>query len=100
MGAIRDDDMIKKTIYKIILNKYLRKYESSGYQIISVIKNGFKIKYMNKEYILKITNEGKELYLCLTPYKNSYFKTYIDIKELAFKLNMTLFAVKENEILY
>lgn len=98
MGAIRDNNMIRKTIYKIILNKYLKKYESSGYQIISTTNNSFKIRYKNKEYLLEITNEGKEFYLCLIPYKNSYFKTRIDIKELDFKLNMTLFAVKENEV--
>lgn len=75
-------------------------YTSLGYDII-YNKNDFKIKYNNSnDYTINIDTEDNSKYLKLTPYHKSYFKTEISLKELKFKVDMTLFALKENEELH
>ena len=94
--------MIKKFIYNKMINHYLNSNDisSKGYDISNISYNCFKIKYTQKEYTVKIIKEKNEYFLYLKPYHNSYFQTKITIKDLKLKLDMTLFAIKDNEELY
>lgn len=85
----------------MIIN-YLNKYDiiSKGYDISCISYNCFKIKYAHNKYTLKIIKIKGEYFLYLKPYNNSYFQTKITIKNLKLKLDMTLFAIKDNEELY
>lgn len=75
-------------------------YTANGYKIIYQ-KNTFLISYKNSnEYTICIDTEDKKKYLKLSPYHNSYFKTELSLKELKYKVDMTLFALRENEKLY
>lgn len=90
---------LKKALQKHFKNNR-QSYELTGYSIL--YENGtFKVTYNNSdEYIINIKTEENIKYLKLTPYHNSYFKTEISLKELKSKVDMTLFALKENERLY
>lgn len=94
--------MIKKFIYNKMIINYLNNNDisSKGYDISRISYNCFKIKYSHKNYTLKIIKEKNEYFLYLEPYHNSYFQTKITIKDLNLKLDMTLFAIKDNEELY
>jgi len=94
--------MIKKFIYNKMIINYLNNNDisSKGYDISCISYNCFKIKYLHKEYTLKIIKNKGEYFLYLEPYSNSYFQTKITIKDLNFKIDMTLFAIKDNEELY
>ncbi len=94
--------MIKKFIYNKMIIKYLNNNDisSKGYGVSYISYNCFRIKYSNKNHTLKIIKDKGKYFLYLEPYNNSYFKTQITIKDLNFKLDMTLFAIKDNEELY
>lgn len=70
------------------------------------VKNGYKfefdfksckliVTYKEKEYIITLITEDKQLCWCLTPYNHSSFITNIENG-----LEIVLFAIKENEELY
>ena len=94
--------MIKKFIYNKMIINYLNNNDvsSKGYDISCISYNCFEIKYAQKKYTLKIIKVKREYFLYLKPYHNSYFQTKINIKDLKMKLDMTLFAIKDNEELY
>jgi len=94
--------MIKKFIYNKMIIYYLNNKDvsSKGYDIRYTSYNCFKIKYAQKRYTLKIIKDKNEYFLNLKPYHNSYFQTKITFKDLKLKLDMTLFAIKDNEELY
>lgn len=72
-------------------------YKTLGYDI-TYDKKTFKVTYNNSSnYTISIDTENKTKYLKLSPYHKSYFKTELSLKELKFKVDMTLFALKENE---
>lgn len=72
-------------------------YETLGYDI-TYDKKTFKVTYNDSSnYTISIDTENKIKYLKLSPYHKSYFKTELSLKELKFKVDMTLFALKENE---
>lgn len=91
--------ILKKAVQKHFKNNY-QYYQLTGYNIL--YENGtFKVTYNNSdEYVINIESEENKQYLKLTPYHNSYFKTELSLKELKSKVDMTLFALKENEKLY
>lgn len=61
------------------------------------LTDGLKLKYKDYFYDLEIVKEKDGFYLKLSPYKQSYFKTKVNLRELNWKLDMTLFALKEDE---
>ena len=70
-------------IIKILLSKKYKEYN------VTYNKNKFFIIYNRKKYFISVEKENND-------YKSSYFKTSINIKDLKMKLDMTLFAMKEN----
>ena len=94
--------MITKFVYINLIINILKKKDTlyENYQIEYLKTKEFQITYLNNTYNMKVIQEKKEFYLYLEPYHNSYFKTKINIQDLKMKLNMTLFAVKENEEVY
>lgn len=98
------DFIMKKYILLKALQLYLKKnkqhYNILGYRFVYE-KNTIQITYNDSDkYIISIDEEDKTKYIKLCPYHESYFKTEISLKELKFKVNMTLFALKENEELH
>lgn len=88
-----------KLLEKILqwhFNKNADYYISIGYKV-KYNNNIFEITFNNSIYHLQLIRYNKKLYLKLTPYSTSYFKTEITLKELKFKVDMALFALKENE---
>ena len=77
-------------IIKILLSKKYKEYN------VTYNKNKFFIIYNRKKYFISVEKENNDYYIMLNPYKSSYFKTSINIKDLKMKLDMTLFAMKEN----
>lgn len=74
-------------------------YSFMGY-IIKRDNNTFEIAFDGSIYHLQVIKDNKKNYLNLTPYNKSYFRTELNLKELKFKIDMTLFALKENEELF
>lgn len=89
--------MTMKFIYKQIIKQIIKK-SSDFYPINKKSLNGvLQIKYKNQSYSLDIIKEYDGFYIKLSPYKQSYFKTKFNLRELKWKLDMTLFALKEDE---
>lgn len=93
------DYLLKKALQKHFKNNN-QYYKLTGYSIYYE-NDIFKVTYNNsRKYIINIETEENTKYLKLTPYHNSYFRTEISFKELKNKVDMTLFALRENELLY
>lgn len=79
-----------------LLEKENDKYEKQGY-LIKKEKKIIHITYAKNNYDIFIVKEDKNYYLKLVPYKTSYFKTGLNLKDIRLKVDMSLFAIKENK---
>lgn len=86
-----------KFIYKQMIKQLIKKYNEFYPINTKDLNDGIQLKYKECFYSLEITKEDDGLYLILSPYKQSYFKTKFNLRELRWKLDMTLFALKEDE---
>lgn len=87
-------------LYEIKVNNYMKKQQkryNNTKCFITLEKNCWKIKINNHNYTIKIIKQKNEYYIKLTPYKKTYFQTKLTLRNIASKLDMTLFAMKENE---
>ena len=69
------------------------KRNSNRYLIIPK-NNKLKILFNNKRYLIRIIKHQGMFYWKLTPYKNSYFKTKININNQ--NIDMLLLAISED----
>ena len=51
----------------------------------------------NMVFEVTVLKEKNEYYLKLVPYKNSYFQTDLNYKDLKLKIHMSLFAITESK---
>ena len=79
-----------------LLEKEKDKYEKQGY-IIQKEKDIIHITYAKNNYKIFVVKDNKDYYLKLIPYKTSYFKTRLNLNDIKLKVDMSLFAITENE---
>ena len=79
-----------------LLEHEKNKYEKLGY-IIKKEKDIIHITYARNNYDIFVVKEDKKYYLKLVPYKTSYFKTELKLKDLKLKVDMSLFAITEDK---
>ena len=79
-----------------LLEHEKNKYEKLGY-IIKKEKDIIHITYARNNYDIFVVKEDKKYYLKLVPYKTSYFKTELKLKDLKLKVDMSLFAISEDK---
>lgn len=82
-------------VYKLLEHEK-NKYENLGY-IIKREKDIIHITYARNNYDIFVVKEDKKYYLKLVPYKTSYFKTELKLKDLKLKVDMSLFAITEDK---
>lgn len=72
------------------------KYDKLGY-LIKKEKDIIHITYAKNNYDIFVVKEDKKYYLKLVPYKASYFKTELNLKDIKLKVDMSLFAITEDK---
>ena len=60
-------------------------------------KNNMRSKFYFYLICKTLKKEKNEYYLKLVPYKNSYFQTDLNYKDLKLKIHMSLFAITESK---
>lgn len=88
-----------KKLYFYLICKLLKqqicKYEKLGY-LIKKKKDLIQVTYQKKNYKIFIIKKVHKYYLKLIPYKTSYFKTELNFKDIKLKVDMSLFAITED----
>lgn len=79
-----------------LLEHYKLKNDNLGYQIKKE-KDIIHIIYARNNYDIFVVKEDKKYYLKLVPFKTSYFKTELNLKDIKLKVDMSLFAITEDK---
>lgn len=92
------NEIDKKTYESLILTiNNINDYNKNGYKVKFNIKiKTFVVSYLNsKKYYIRIIPYNNQLYWHLKPYNTTYYTTLYSNG-----LDMILFAIKENELLF